>query len=515
MSSAIKGSPDSGGAGPRAVEGEGPQPGGPVPKRRLVALIAGPLVASFLLLTPAPEVFPPEAWRLVALASWMVIWWMLEAVPVPVTALLPIPFMPLLGIGDQREVAASYGHPLIFLFLGGFLIAAAMQRWGLHRRIALGIVARVGTGPSGIVAGFMLATAFLSMWISNTATAVMMFAVGISMIDFVKSRADDAEQSRRFGLALMLGIAYSASIGGVATLIGTPPNTLLASYLADSQGIQLDFATWMMLGVPLVVIMLPLAWLLLCRIVYPLKELHLGDGARDMVVRELAELGPMSRGERIVAIVFATTALLWITRSWFVGLTGLDVSDTTIALVAATILFAVPASVQKGHFTVEWEAARNHVPWGVLLLFGGGLALAGAFSDTGLAALIGEGVGGLDALGIGVIILTTIVAIVYLTELTSNTATTATFLPILGAVAIGLEQNPMLLTIPAALAASMAFMMPVATPPNAIVFSYEEMSIGDMIKAGFWLNLLAIGLIYAAMLFLAPMVFDLAGTGGG
>lgn len=485
-------------------EGEGPQRSSAISSKRLVALVAGPVLLLLLLALPAPEALTPQAWRLVAVAAWMVTWWMFEAAPVPVTALLPIPLMPLLGIAEQGDVTAGYGHPLIFLFLGGFLIAAAMQRWGLHRRIALRIVSLVGTSPNGIVAGFMLATAFLSMWISNTATTVMMYAVGISVVEFVAGRADNREQTRRFGVALMLGIAYSASIGGVGTLIGTPPNTLLASFLGENYGIALDFGTWMLLGVPLVAVMLPLTWLLLCRVIFPSKDLAL-TGANEIIGQELAAMGPMSRGERTVMLVFVMTALLWITRKWLVAWTGLSISDTTIALVSATLLFALPASIEKGQFTVEWDAAKK-IPWGVLLLFGGGLALAGAFRSTGLAEAIGNAVAGLEGLNMALIVLVAIAAIIFLTELTSNTATTATFLPILGAVAVGLGASPMTLAVPAALAASMAFMMPVATPPNAIVFSYEGLHIQDMIKAGLWLNLLAIAVIYGAMLVLAPLV---------
>ncbi|WP_455385233.1 SLC13 family permease [Acidihalobacter prosperus] len=479
-----------------------------IPRKKLISLWLGPLVMLALLLLPAPSGLKPEAWHLVALAAWMVIWWMSEAVPVAITALLPIPMMPMLGIAGQKAVGASYGDPLIFLFLGGFLIAAAMQRWGLHRRIALRIVKIAGTGPQGIIAGFMLATAFLSMWISNTATAVMMYAVGISMVEFVSARVDDPAKARRFGIALLLGVAYSASIGGVGTLIGTPPNTLLAGFLNDTYGIRIGFSTWMLMGVPLVVVMLPLTWLLLCRVVFPVKGIDLG-GAAGLIDEELRQMGPMSRGERIVLAVFLCTAALWIFRQPLVALTGLTVTDTSIALLAAAVLFALPASVQAGQFTVDWDAARK-VPWGVLLLFGGGLALAGAFKSTGLAAAIGEAVAGLSAVDISLIVLITIAAIIFLTELTSNTATTATFLPILGAVAVGLGQNPMVLAVPAALAASMAFMMPVATPPNAIVFSYEGLHIADMMKAGLWLNLLAIVLIYGAMLVLAPLVFNLS-----
>ncbi|MEJ2060674.1 MAG: DASS family sodium-coupled anion symporter [Gammaproteobacteria bacterium] len=461
-----------------------------------------------LMLLPAPTDLNPEAWRLVALAAWMVIWWMSEAVPMAVTALLPIPMMPLLGIAGQKSVGASYGDPLIFLFLGGFLIAAAMQRWMLHKRIALRIVKIAGTRPQGIIAGFMLATALLSMWISNTATAVMMYAVAISMVEFVATRVNDLDKARRFGIALLLGVAYSASIGGVGTLIGTPPNVLLAGFLADTYGIHIDFSTWMLIGVPLVVLLLPLTWLLLCRVLFRVKDIDLGEAA-GLIDKELQQLGPMSRGEQIVLVVFLCTAILWIFRSSLTALTGLAVTDTTIALLAAVLLFALPASIHEGQLTLDWQAAKL-VPWGVLLLFGGGLALAGAFKSTGLAEAIGAAVAGLGSINVSLVALMTIIAIVALTELTSNTATTATFLPILGAVAVGMGKSPMVLAIPVALASSMAFMMPVATPPNAIVFSYEKLHISDMMKAGIWMNLISILLIYSAMQWLAPHVFGIS-----
>jgi sodium-dependent dicarboxylate transporter 2/3/5 len=478
-----------------------------ITRKRLVALLLGPLLMVVLLSMSAPAMLEPAAWRLLALASWMIVWWMMEAAPVAVTALLPIPLMPMLNIAPEKVVAANYGNPLIFLFLGGFLIAAAMQRWGLHRRIALNIVRLVGTSTEGIIAGFMLATAFLSMWISNTATTVMMYAVGLSIIEFVGSRVNDADKTRTFGVALMLGIAYSASIGGVGTLIGTPPNMLLASFLNDSYGISIDFGTWMLMGIPLVVVMLPITWLLLCKWIFPVRQIKL-DGAAELIEQEIQALGSMSKGERIVLIVFTLTAMLWMTRSWLVSLTGLPVSDTSIALLAAILLFVLPASIEKGQFTVEWGASKQ-VPWGVLLLFGGGLALAGAFKDTGLAAAVGSLVADMQVVDLSILVLVTAAAIIFLTEITSNTATTATFLPILGAVAVGVGASPMVLTIPAALAASMAFMMPVATPPNAIVFSYEGLHIADMMKAGLWLNIITIGLVYVAMVFLAPLVFGI------
>jgi sodium-dependent dicarboxylate transporter 2/3/5 len=477
---------------------------GPPTPRRIVLLLAGPLLCALLLALPVPTALSSEAWRLCALTAWMVLWWMTEAAPAPVTALLPIPLMPLFSVLPQDAVAANYGDPLIFLFLGGFLLAAAMQRWGLHRRIALSIVSRIGTGPSGIVAGFMLATAALSMWMSNTATAVMMLAVGLSVVEFVTAHHVDAVAVRRFGVALMLGIAYSASIGGIATLIGTPPNMLMAAYLQDQHGLRLDFARWMLLGVPLMLCLLPAAWVLLCRMLFPLHGMVL-EGAHERIREELASLGRMSRGERIVLTVFVLTATLWITRTFIVDATGIALSDTTIAIAGATLLFLLPVSLARGEFVLDWRAAKT-VPWGVLLLFGGGLALADAFQATGLAVAIGKAVGSLGEHSFALVLLATITAIVFLTELTSNVATTASCLPVLGAVAVGLGHGAEELVIPATLAASMAFMLPVATPPNALVFAWEGLTIRDMMKAGLWLNFAAIALIYLAMRVLAPMV---------
>jgi len=501
------GNPQSEGRHPLDEDFEAPAACEPMPRRRLLALLAGPGAALLLLWLPGPASMGAEAWRLVALAAWMVIWWLGEAVPIPATALLPIALMPLLGIGGLQAVAANYGHPLIFLFLGGFLLAAAMQRWGLHRRIALYIVSLAGTSPAGIILGFMLATAFLSMWISNTATTIMMYAVGISVIGFVAQQGGDRLMVRNFGVALMLGIAYSASIGGVGTLIGTPPNALLASFLQTSYGIRIDFFTWMKFGVPIVMLMLPAAWIMLTRFIFPARELRLGAAA-GLIEDELGALGAMSRGETAVAVVFGCAALGWILSRELAAWTGLPISDTTIALAAALALFAWPVARTKGQFALDWDSARG-IPWGVLLLFGGGLALAAGFNDTGLAQWIGAQVAGLDV-GTWVMIGIVLVTIVYLTEVTSNTTTTATFLPILGAVALGLGIDPQLLAIPVALAASMAFMMPVATPPNAIVFSYRELRLGDMARAGLWLNIIAILVSYGAMYCLAGLVFELS-----
>ncbi len=473
---------------------------------KLIALLLGPIVAFLFLFIPEPAGMDKEAWTLIALILWMVIWWLSEAVPIPVTALIPIPLMPLLGIGDMKDVASQYSNPIIFLFLGGFMMASAMQKWGLHKRIALKIVSLVGTNPTKVIGGFMLATAFLSMWISNTSATIMMYAVALSVIDFVARKTKDEKVLRSFGVALMLGIAYSGTIGGVGTLIGTPPNALLASYLSSSYGIKIDFFTWMTFGIPIVVLMLPLAWVLLTKLIFPTGQLNIGN-INTLINEELKQLGSITKPEKVVACIFLFAALGWVFRKPLAELTGLPINDTSIALLAALAMFAWPVPKQAGKFILDWEVAKE-LPWGILLLFGGGLALSFAFNNTGLAIWIGSKVSGFDV-QTWLLILAVVVAIVYLTEITSNTASTATFLPILGAVAIGLDLDPRTLAVPAAVAASMAFMMPVATPPNAIVFSYDKMRLFDMIKAGFMLNIVAIFITCLGMYVLADLVFGI------
>ncbi|HWP20562.1 MAG TPA: DASS family sodium-coupled anion symporter [Burkholderiaceae bacterium] len=479
-------------------------PAAPGQRLAWLPLVLGPSLALVPWISDAPGGLSEPAWRLVGLTAWMVTWWLSEAVPLAATALLPLPLMPALGIAEQGPTAASYGDPLIFLFLGGFLIAAAMRRWQLHTRIALNIVRAIGTSPAGIVGGFMLASAFLSMWISNTATAVMMFAVGLSLVDYVKGTGLPAEQLRRFGVALMLGIAYAASIGGVATLIGTPPNALLAAYVQREFGLVIDMARWMMIGVPFMLVMLAVAWLWLTLVVGRLGGMRL-EGSRQVLQRELDRLGPLRGGERRVLVVFLLAALAWVFRPQLASLLDVPISDTTVALLAAVALFVVPGESGKGRL-LSWEEAER-IPWGVLLLFGGGLALAGAFGSTGLAKAIGQSVAGLSGVSIWWVVLLVTALIVFLTELTSNTATAATFLPIMGAVALGLGEHPLLLAIPVAIATSAAFMMPVATPPNAIVFAYQDLHIRDMARAGFVLNLTTIATVFALVYLLAGPLF--------
>lgn len=478
---------------------------------RLLPIIAGPLIATLLLLLPPPTGLPAPAWSVVAITTWIVIWWLTEAIPIPATALLPIPFFPALNIVDLKTTAASYAHPLILMFLGGFMLAAAMQRCGLHRRIALNIIGLVGTSPAMIIAGFMLATAFLSMWISNTATTIMMFSVALPVIQLHNEGDGSAQSSRNFSVALMLAIAYSASIGGVGTPIGTPPNALLASILQDTYNIQIDFVTWMMFGVPVIILMLPAVWFLLTRVLYPVTaQSNANDAANGRTVREtLAELGVMRRHEAMVLGVFLFAAAGWIFGKALAKTVGIPFSDTAVAIIAALLLFALPHRLDKPEFLLDWEGTRD-IPWGVLIMLGGGLAIAAAFASSGLAEAIGATMSGYSHYGLWIFVLMATALIVFLTEITSNTASAATFLPILGAIAVGMGHDPRSLMIPVTLGASMAFMMPVATAPNAIVFSHKDVKIKDMVRTGVWLNFISIMVCFSAGYWLAGSLFGLS-----
>ncbi|NNL66673.1 MAG: DASS family sodium-coupled anion symporter [Myxococcales bacterium] len=462
-----------------------------------------------------PIVFGAAGRATAAAAVWMAVWWLSEAIPVYATALLPLVLLPLAGARSMAEAAAPFAHPLIFLFMGGFLIALTMERWGLHRRLALRALRAVGDRPSHMVAGFMGVTAVLSMWVSNSATAVMMLPVACSVIALVggpmcsavgaDEGAADAHRPdspvRPFALALLLGIAYGASIGGIGTPIGTPPNLFLLSYVRDHLGREISFVRWMSVALPLVAVFLPIAWWLLTRVLFP-SPLARIPGWNDLVGRSLAALGPMGRGERITLVVFVGAAFLWVTRPLLSSLSIAGVrpfaglTDAGIAMLAALSLFVWPVDWRARTFALDWESAVR-LPWGVLLLFGGGLSLAAAIQANGVGELLASRIGALAGLPSLVIVLAVTTGVVFLTELTSNTATTATLVPILAALAPGLGLDPLLLIVPAALAASCAFMLPVATPPNAVVFGSGWVGIPEMSRAGFWLNWIGVVLITA------------------
>ncbi|YCH23731.1 SLC13 family permease [Pseudomonas sp. D1-3] len=455
-----------------------------------IGLFLGPLLLLACIASEPPAGLSREAWLTAGLIGLMATWWATEAIPIPATALLPIPMIPLLGIGTIQQATSPYANPTIFLFLGGFLLGLGMQRWNLHKRMALRTLIAVGNQPARQVGGFMLATALVAMWVSNTATAIMMLPIGLSVISMLTQRGDEREHER-FATALLLGIAYAASIGGIATLIGTPPNALLAAYLRENHDVHIGFGQWMLIGVPVSSCMLVFTWWWLTRGGFQLE----GGDSRAMLRQELAELGNWSAGEKRVALVFGCTAMAWVTQpllSQYV--TALD--DTLIAMIGAMALFLIPAQ-REGSTRVllmDWNTA-NKVPWGILILFGGGLSLAGTITTTGLAGWIGEGLQGIGTLPLVLIIGVVVLTINMLTEITSNTATAAAFLPLVGALAVSQGLAPELLAIPAAIIASCAFMMPVATPPNALVFGTGLMRIQSMIKAGFVINLYSVVLV--------------------
>ncbi|MBD3616501.1 MAG: DASS family sodium-coupled anion symporter [Gracilimonas sp.] len=469
-----------------------------------LGLIGGVLVLIVLMLTPSPEGLSDEAWRTAAITILMGIWWLTEAIPISVTALLPIVLFPIFGITTISEATSPYANPLIFLFMGGFIIALAMEKWDLHKRIAINIVSFVGVKPSSIIIGFIIAAAFLSMWVSNTATAIMMLPIAMSILELVDR--DESSEKINFEIVLVLCIAYACNIGGMGTLIGTPPNALLAGFVLENYGIEITFFDWMLVGVPIVLVSLPLMYLVLTKLIYPIK-INVLPGGKELIQKQMNELGFMSSEEKKVASVFVAVATLWIFRP-FISNYIPGISDAGIAIAASVILFIIPSDLKNNVFLLKWSDTKR-LPWGVLILFGGGLSMASAISSTGLATWIGTGIGALNTWPILLIIFIVISLIIFLTEMTSNTASTAAFLPILASVAIGLGENPLLLAIPTVLGASCAFMLPVATPPNAIVYGSGKITIPEMAKAGFWLNILFIILLTLASLTIIGFVFGI------
>ena len=490
---------------------------------RRVGFVLGPLLglASYLALSwlpTAPEV--PGAMlsdagpATAAIAVWMAVWWLTEAIPIYATALLPLAAFPLTGVRSMHDAAAPYAHELIFLFMGGFMLALAMQRTGLHRRFALETLRLVGDRPTSMIGGFMAVAAMLSMWVSNTATAVMMLPVATSVLELAEERAPRSwtdETRRHFGLALLLGVAYGASIGGVATPIGTPPNLFLLSFLSSTSDVEISFARWMAVGLPLVLVMLPATWWLMVHRIFPIPAERL-EGGRDVISRDLRALGAVSQAEAIVLAVFVTVCSLWLSKPLLATLViagatpfaGLD--DASIAMAGAIVLFCAPAG--DGSRVLDWQTART-LPWGILILFGGGLSLASAIGANGVDEWIGAQSGILVGLPAPLVVMGIVAGMVFLTELTSNTASAAALIPILAALAPGLGLSPIALAVPAALAASFAFMLPVATPPNAVVFGSGRIPLREMIRAGLWLNLIGIAVISAlTFVVVLPILVD-------
>ena len=473
--------------------------------KKNIGLFLGPIVFVLINFFYEPENLSSEGIAILASTLWIAIWWMTEAIPIYVTSLLPIILFPLSGGLELKLTTASYGHKFVFLFIGGFILAIAIEKWKLHKRIALNIIKIVGTKKSNIILGFMIATAFLSMWISNTATAVMILPVGLAIISQLKDNPKTIENENIvFGKTLMLAIAYSASIGGMATLIGTPPNLVLAGVVKTSFNVEINFLQWMSFGLPISIFLLFICWKYLTTIAYNFSNQNFESGLNE-IDKQLKELGKVSYEEKSVLIVFILTALAWVTQSFLIKQFIPAIDDTIIAIFAAIILFILP-NKKGSKKLLSWDDAVK-LPWGILLLFGGGMALAKGFDSSGLAIWIGSQMNFFNAIPLLFLLLILIAIVNFLTEITSNLATTAMLLPVLVALSETIEVNAFFLLVGATVAASCAFMLPVATPPNAVVFGSKILKIDDMIKKGFWMNLISILILTAAVYWILPIIW--------
>jgi sodium-dependent dicarboxylate transporter 2/3/5 len=474
-------------------------------RHQSIGLVAGPLIALLMLLGDPPTGLPQAGWATAAIAIWMATWWATEAVPIAVTALLPIACFPMVGSVNMVDAAAPYANKVIYLFLGGFVVAFAMQRWNLHRRIALNILQHVGGSGRLLVGGFLFASALISMWVMNTSTAMMLTPVAISVIGVIHASISELDDKGRedFQYALLLAVAYGSTIGGMTTLVGTLPVAMFAAFMLESYGTVINFADWMSVGVPLALVTLPLCWFVLTSLVFDVSFRTSGEGRAELKkLRD--ELGRITTPEIRIAIVASIMIVAWVGRPLWIQLPGLAaLDDTGIAIAGAIAMFVIPSGDKKDPLLLRWEYAEK-LPWGVILLFGGGLSLANAFIVTGLAEWLGVVLQGLGTLPLVVLVLAVTTLIIFLTELTSNTATVATFLPVAGAVAIQSGYDPIVLTVPITLAACLAFMLPVATPPNAIVFGSGLLTIPKMMRAGLAVNVVGIAIVTLAAMYLAP-----------
>ncbi|WP_027723232.1 SLC13 family permease [Maridesulfovibrio zosterae] len=487
---------------------------------RKIGFFLGPIVFLLMLFIPTPEGMEPNAWKVAAVTALMAIWWITEAIPIPATSLIPIALFPLLGVMKSAAACSPYANHLIYLFMGGFFLAVTMERWNLHRRIALHTIKTVGTSPGRMILGFMIATGFLSMWVSNTATTMMMVPIGLAVIQ--QATGFDSKDLRacatsgpesNFGKCLMLGIAYAASMGGVGTIIGTPPNTVMVGMVDKMYGVQIGFGQWMVYGVPLAVIMIGVSWWILTQILFPAKGLELAGG-EAIIDSEIAKLGPMSKEEKYIVIVGCFVAAFWLSRGFMKPVVK-DfwpnfgyIHDATIGILGSLVLFAIPTNFKKGEFLLDWKTAVK-IPWDVILLFGGGLAIANGFSKTGLASYIASRLTMLDGMTLLMFVGVVVVITIFLTEITSNTATATLLVPIMGSAAIAMGVNPLATIVGACVAASFAFMLPVATPPNAVVFGSGCVSIKQMAAAGFWLNLFGAVLITLSVVYALPLLWGI------
>ncbi|WP_396591738.1 SLC13 family permease [Allomuricauda sp. R78024] len=470
-----------------------------------VGLIAGPIV--FLILSNLPfDIVSQKGDPVIAVAVWMLIWWITEAVSISVTALLPLLLFPLLKILPIAEVGANYGSPIVFLFFGGFVMALALEKVNLHKRIALNIIRLTGTTPNKVILGFMIATASLSMWISNTASTVVMLPIALSVINLLVDDEDGfTKNDQNFALSVMLGIAFSANAGGIATVIGTPPNSILIGLLENEYNTQISFLKWMTLGLPFSIIMIGISYLVLVKWMFPNRDLKF-NASKEVIQAELQKLGPTSRKEKMVLVIFGITVFLWIFRTLINNIfPGLGLTDTMISIFAAITLFAVPYNLRKGDFIIQWKDT-SQLAWGILILFGGGLALAKGMSSSGIVDMVAIAIASSD---ISILLTASllILLMLFMTELMSNVALVAVLAPVVAGIAIGLEIPILYLLIPVTIASSCAFMLPMATPPNAIVFASGYVKVPQMARVGIILNLISVALLILVFQFVIPLLF--------
>lgn len=466
-------------------------------KTKLVGLALGPILFVLIPQVISPGVLSESSITVIALGAWMVTWWATEALPIPVTALLPMIILPLSGVSSVREASAPYGDPVIFLFMGGFILALGLERHKLHQRIALGLIRLTGTSGNGIILGFMLSTALISMWISNTATAIMMLPIATSVTGLLATELGgqkDDPRFRKFATGLMLAIAYAASIGGMATIIGTPPNVVMVGFMKRFYNLDVSFTSWMIVGIPMMITALASCYFLITKVLF-VNDLPSIEGSKQLIQRKYEELGRLTKEEKLVLTVFSITCFFWIFRQNINGLIGKNLlDDTTIAMAGGMLMFLIPLDLSTQKFLLDWSDMKE-LPWGILLLFGGGLCLADGMEKSGLVQIVGTYFSKQKDIHPALLIFLLTAISMGLTELMSNVALVTIFVPVVFGIADGFQINPIWLSMPVTFAASCAFMMPISTPPNAVLFATGHIRMTEMMKTGFFLNLACLAII--------------------
>ena len=474
----------------------------------MIGLVLGPVLFCMIFFTVAPGLLSEKSIVVLALGAWMVTWWATEAMPIPVSALLPMVVFPLMGVSTVKEASAPYGDPVIFLFMGGFILALGLERHNLHQRIALSLIRLTGTSGNGIILGFMLSTALISMWISNTATAIMMLPIAASVTSLLAKETGQENDPRfkKFATGLMLSIAYAASIGGMATIIGTPPNVVMVGYMKRFYNLDVSFTSWMIVGVPLMIMSLTACYLLITRVLFR-NHLPSIEGSKELIHRKLQALGKLTLEEKLVLAVFSVTCFFWIFRQNLNILIGKNLlDDTTIAMAGGMLMFLLPVNLKNQKFLLDWSDMKE-LPWGILLLFGGGLCLADGMEKSGLVQIVGNHFSQQQGISTGLLIFSLTAISMGLTELMSNVALVTIFIPVVFGVADGFHINPIWLAMPVTYAASCAFMMPISTPPNAVLFASGYIKMKDMIKTGVLLNLCCLVIITVLALTVIQWIF--------